>query len=225
MNVSEHMGNVIQKYLRGQYNTIDAYNEDVGEVAEPYRVLVVTGFPVKFSQEAATRLVEIATNGPRCGVFTLIMLDTEQQLPYDFNLDDLRRVCAVIEWDGKAFAWRDPDFENIPLQLDAPPPLSLLNTILEKVGHVMLGSQTLSGAYTPARATIGQMAIRIALQCEESDSRLILSDDNPAARLLSRAGEAIYNANNGLVGGNNTFQCAWLPEEELERYLRDIHTQ
>ena len=90
--------------------------------------------------------------------------------------------------------------------------------------HVMLGSQTLSGAYTPARTTIGQMAVRIALQCEESDSRLILSDDNPAARLLSRAGEAIYNASNGLIEGNNPFQCAWLPEEELERYLGRIYT-
>ena len=133
-DLSEHMGNVIQKYLRGQYSTIDAYNAQAGEVAEPYRVLVVTGFPVKFSQEAATRLVEIATNGPRCGVFTVVLFDTEQQLPYDFNLDDLRRVSAVIEWDGTSFAWRDPDFANIPLQLDVPPPSSLFNTILEEVG-------------------------------------------------------------------------------------------
>jgi hypothetical protein len=74
--------------------------------------------------------------------------------------------------------------------------------------HVMLGSQTLAGAYTLARTTIGQMAVRIALQCEESDSRLILSDDNPAARLLSRPGEAIYNAANGLVEGTTRFNVA-----------------
>ena len=50
--------------------------------------------------------------------------------------------------------------------------------------HVMLGSQTLAGTYTLARSTISQMAVRIALQCEEADSRIILSDDNPAGRLL-----------------------------------------
>ena len=44
-----------------------------------------------------------------------------------------------------------------------------------------------------------QMAVRIALQCSDADSRLILADDNPAARLLSRPGEAIYNAASGLV--------------------------
>ena len=36
--------------------------------------------------------------------------------------------------------------------------------------HVLLGSQTLGGAYTLARATIGQMVVRIALQCNEADA-------------------------------------------------------
>ncbi len=59
--------------------------------------------------------------------------------------------------------------------------------------HVLLGSQTLGGAYTLARATIGQMVIRIALQCNEADAYLIMDQDNPAPRLLSRPGEGIYN--------------------------------
>ena len=76
--------------------------------------------------------------------------------------------------------------------------------------HVLLGSQTLGGAYSLARSTIGQMAVRIALQCSEADAHLILSDDNTAARLLSRPGEAIYNDANGLVEGNHPFQVVWL---------------
>ena len=88
--------------------------------------------------------------------------------------------------------------------------------------HVLLGSQTLAGSYTLARSTIDQMAVRIALQCSEADSRLILADDNPAARLLSRPGEAIYNDANGLVEGNHPFQVAWLPDDERERYLQRI---
>jgi len=87
---------------------------------------------------------------------------------------------------------------------------------------VILGSQTLGGAYSLARATIGQMAVRIALQCSESDSYLILSDDNAAARLLARPGEAIYNDQGGLVEGNNPFQIAWLGEELRDRYLVGI---
>ena len=35
------MENVIQKYLRNQFQSIEDYNAQAGEVAEPYRVLVV----------------------------------------------------------------------------------------------------------------------------------------------------------------------------------------
>jgi hypothetical protein len=85
--------------------------------------------------------------------------------------------------------------------------------------HVVLGSQTLGGSYTLAKATLGQMGVRIALQCNEADSYLILSDDNAAARLLSRPGEAIYNDMSGMVEGNNPFQIVWLSDDAQERYL------
>src|SRR5206468_5446309 len=55
--------------------------------------------------------------------------------------------------------------------------------------HVHLGSQSLGGAYALARTTLGQMAVRIALQRSEADAHLILSEHNAAARLLSRPGE------------------------------------
>src|SRR5207244_2262825 len=88
--------------------------------------------------------------------------------------------------------------------------------------HVLLGSQTLGGAYSLARSTIDQMAVRIALQCSEADANLILAKDNNAARLLSRPGEAIYNDANGLVEGNDIFQVVWLPEERREVYLGQL---
>src|SRR5262249_59598052 len=88
--------------------------------------------------------------------------------------------------------------------------------------HVLLGSQTLGGAYTLARSAIDQMAVRIALQCSEADAQLILSDDNSAARLLSRPGEAIYNDADGLLEGNNIFQVVWLADERRAGYLTTI---
>src|SRR5205823_9260179 len=44
--------------------------------------------------------------------------------------------------------------------------------------HVLLGSQTIAGSSGLARSTIGQMAVRIALQTSEADSHLILGDNN-----------------------------------------------
>ena len=85
--------------------------------------------------------------------------------------------------------------------------------------HVLLGSQTLGGAYTLARATIGQMVVRIALQCNEADAYLIMSEDNPAPRLLSRPGEAIYNDDGGTIQGNSPFQIVWLPDQTRDEWL------
>jgi DNA segregation ATPase FtsK/SpoIIIE, S-DNA-T family len=88
--------------------------------------------------------------------------------------------------------------------------------------HVILGSQSLAGSYSLARSTLDQMQIRIALPCSEADSRLILADDNPAARLLSRPGEAIYNAASGLVEGNQIFQVARFSDDDRQHYLQAL---
>jgi hypothetical protein len=91
--------------------------------------------------------------------------------------------------------------------------------------HVLLGSQTLGGAYTVARTTLGQMVIRIALQCNEADSYLIMDENNPAPRLLSRPGEGIYNDTAGTMEGNSPFQVVWLPDEVREAYLKKVRAR
>jgi ABC-type multidrug transport system fused ATPase/permease subunit len=421
-DIAAHMENVIQKYLRNQYRTIEEYNAQAGEVAEPFRVLVVANFPVNFNSDAARRLVSIANSGASCGVYTLVSVDTKQSMPDGFDLADLEQSAAVLSWDGNRFGRKDPDFGPCPLQLDPPPPGEFLTRMLGTIGaaakhanrvevsfdfisppleqvwaastktgvdvplgragatkrqhlrlghgtaqhvliagktgsgkstllhalitnlalhfspdeielylvdfkkgvefktyanhelpharviaieserefglsvlqrldlelrkrgerfrtvgahdiagyrqaantalprimlivdefqeffteddkiaqeaallldrlvrqgrafglHVLLGSQTLGGAYTLARSTIDQMAVRIALQCSEADAHLILSKDNSAARLLSRPGEAIYNDQNGLLEGNDIFQVVWLPDEKREEHLKHL---
>jgi hypothetical protein len=91
--------------------------------------------------------------------------------------------------------------------------------------HVLLGSQTLGCAYTLARATIGQMVIRIALQCNEADAYLIMDQDNPAPRLLSRPGEGIYNDAAGALEGNSPFQAVWLSDRTRDGYLAKIRAR
>jgi S-DNA-T family DNA segregation ATPase FtsK/SpoIIIE len=420
-DLTEHIGNVIQQYLRNQYATIEDYNVHAGEIAEPYHVLVVFDFPVNFSETAARRLVSIVQHGPRCGVYTVIQIAPNKSLPYGFNLNDLTQHTEVIRFLNNEHWWGWSDgTKEYWLTLDAPPDAALVNRIVAGVGkaakaaskvevpfdriapkeywkgnssdgicvflgpsgartfqelalgdgtkqhvlvagrtgsgkstllhtliihlaltyspdevevylvdfkegvefkiyanyqlpharvvaieserefglsvlegleaelgdrgkrfreagaaniaqyraktnqklprilllvdefqiffteddsiaskagrildllvrqgrsfgiHVLLGSQTLAGAYTLARSTMDQMAVRIALQCSEADSRLILADDNPAARLLSRPGEAIYNDANGRVEGNSRFQTAWLPEDQRNVYLAQI---
>jgi DNA segregation ATPase FtsK/SpoIIIE, S-DNA-T family len=419
-DLTEQMENVIQKYLRNEFRSIDEYNAFAGEVAEPFRVLVVANFPVNFTDTAAKRLTSIATSGARCGVYTLIVNDVKLPLPPQFDLKDLERNAITLTWNGERFVWADADYEKYPLHTERPPNEEQFTRLVQTVGrgakdakrvevpfeyvapprekwwtgdsaggirvplgragatklqylqlgegtaqhvlvagktgsgkstllhalvtnlaltyspdqielylidfkkgvefktyathslpharviaveserefglsvienldaelrrrgdlfreagaqdvagyravaganslprillvvdefqelftdddklaqdaallldrlvrqgrafgmHVLLGSQTLGGAYSLARSTIGQMAVRIALQCSEADAHLILSEENSAARLLSRPGEAIYNDANGLVHGNHPFQIVWLGDERREQYL------
>lgn len=90
--------------------------------------------------------------------------------------------------------------------------------------HVILGSQTLGGAYTLPRPTMGQMVIRVALACNETDSYIILDDTNPAARHLSRPGEGIYNDSAGTIEGNSPFQVVWLSDEIRDSYLEKVRS-
>jgi S-DNA-T family DNA segregation ATPase FtsK/SpoIIIE len=422
-DITAHMESIIQKYLRNQYASIEAYNTAAGEVAEPFRVLVVAGFPVNFTTDAARRLVSIINSGARCGVVTLLSVDTKQDLPDGFHLKDIEPLCTGMSWQDEKPLWANEDFADLPLFLDEPPSAEFATAIITKVGaaakdakrvevpfsfitppverwwkgdagtrvdvplgrvgatrrqalllgqgtaqhvliagktgsgkstllhvlvtscalnyapeeielylvdfkkgvefkpyalhatphvkvvaieserefglsvlqrldvelkrrgdryrqlgaqdlaacraadpdgryprillivdefqeffveddrlaqeaalvldrlvrqgrafgiHVILGSQTIGGAYTLARSTIDQMAVRIALPCSEADGHLILSEENAAARLLSRPGEAIYNDMSGLVEGNNPFQVAWLPDETREQLLDEV---
>lgn len=422
-DLCEHMETVIQKFLRNEFANLDEYNRQAGEIAEPYRFLVLCDFPANVSEIAARRLASIVNSGARCGVFTIILRDTRQAIPVGIDLQDIRTRSLCLRWDqGKyavdqepidqfefitqplpsneqsmellrriartakrakrvevpfsAIAPRDaeiwsesaaqtiqvalgrsgasrlqqitlgvgtsqhaliagktgsgkstlfhalitnlalryspdeaelwlidfkkgvefrtyatnalPHARAVAVESDREFGLSVLrgldvelrrrgeifreNSVQDLAGyrrlrageiiprsllivdefqelfteddkiseesallldrlvrqgrafgmHVILGSQTLGGAYSIARATMGQMAIRIALQCNEADSQLILSDDNVAARLLSRPGEAIYNDAGGLVEGNNPFQVVWLPDEERDRVLAKV---
>ena len=87
--------------------------------------------------------------------------------------------------------------------------------------HVILGTQSLANSGLP-RSTIDQIPIRIALQCSEADSRLILSDDNIVARGLTRPGEAIYNSKAGLIEGNDQFQVALFGGSERKAQLAKL---
>jgi hypothetical protein len=422
-DLTEQMESIIQKYLRNEFRTIEEYNAHAGEVAEAFRILVIANFPANFSEAAARRLVSVMTSGARCGVYTLLLVDANQQLPPGFDLNDVAPHCTCLLWRDDQFVWRDPDFRPFPLAVDSPPeeerfteivrmagdsakdsrrvevpfeyiapaesqlwtgstlyglevPLgragatklqrlrlghgtsqhvlvagktgsgksTLLHALITSMSlfyspdevelylidfkkgvefktyathelpharvvaieserefglsvlqrldaelrrrgdqfraagvqdlasyrqangsatlprillvvdefhelfveddkiaqdsallldrlvrqgrafgiHVLLGSQTLGGAYSLARSTIGQMGVRIALQCSEADAHLILSEENTAARLLSRPGEAIYNDAGGLIEGNNPFQVVWLPDDRREVYLSKI---
>jgi hypothetical protein len=131
--------------------------------------------------------------------------------------EDIPRTLLIIDEFQEFFVEDDAIAQNASLLFDRIVRQGRAFGI-----HVLLGSQTLGGAYTLARATLGQMVIRVALQCNEADAYLIMDDNNSAPRLLSRPGEGIYNDAAGAVEGNSPFQVVWLSDEERDGLLAQI---
>jgi len=95
--LSDHLEVVISKYLRGQFDSIDAYNRQAGEVAEPYRVLVVFDYPEGFTERSARQLLSLIENGPRCGVHTILLHDPSRESPRDVPLSRLIHSMQQID--------------------------------------------------------------------------------------------------------------------------------
>jgi S-DNA-T family DNA segregation ATPase FtsK/SpoIIIE len=79
-SVEGHITYVTQKYLAAQHKSLHEYNVAAGEVAEPYRVLVLFDYPSGFERagggmdhDAVAQLEKIIKAGPRCGVYTLVV--------------------------------------------------------------------------------------------------------------------------------------------------------
>ena len=131
--------------------------------------------------------------------------------------DPMPRTLLIVDEFQELFVEEDKVAQDSSLLLDR-----LVRQGRAFGMHVILGSQTLGGTYALPRTTMGQMGIRIALQCNEADSAMILSDDNTAARLLSRPGEAIYNDAGGLIEGNSPFQVVWLTDAQRDERVREL---
>ena len=135
VDLTGHMESIIQKYLRNQYQSIEAYNEDAGEVAEPFRLLVVANYPANFNTEAAKRLMSVAASGARCGVSTFISMDVAANQPRDINQSLLEENSLVLEYRDGSFHLTDPDYAGLPLTLATPPDDKKTTELLNKVGQ------------------------------------------------------------------------------------------
>ncbi|MBA3272567.1 MAG: hypothetical protein H0T11_01665, partial [Chthoniobacterales bacterium] len=133
-DLTEHMETVIQKYLRNEYKTIDEYNAQAGELAEPYRHLVVADLPHNFSPEALRRLNSIASTGARCGVYVLIMRDLREPLSGG-HIDEVESHSVHLIRQDDRFIWKDEVFSRFPLELDPPPEEATLTKLLDIVGR------------------------------------------------------------------------------------------
>ena len=158
----EHMENVIQKYLRGEYKTIDEYNKQAGELAEPYRFLVISDFTAGFSTDAQDKLASIISSGKRCGVYVIIARDTRQPRPKDTLMDTLRQSGLWLQMDGDKVIWKSSQVGDQQLTLDEQPDEGKLKTLLEEVGEGAINAKRVEVPFTSITPQPGEMWSRSA---------------------------------------------------------------
>ena len=143
-------------YLRNEYETIAEYNAQAGTIAEKYHFLVIADFPVNFSDTAARRLINIATSGARCGVFTLIHWDQRHALPQGFVPDELRKNSICLVRAETTFRMENRQPGGTRLMLDAPPSPDFVDGFSASRRRKRQGFQPRRGAVRAGRAAAGQ---------------------------------------------------------------------
>ena len=83
--------------------------------------------------------------------------------------------------------------------------------------HYVLATQSIAHGFDVPRDALKEIPMRIALRCDETASRLLLADNNPAAALIEHAGEALFNGSSGRPSGNTPFQTTWVRLNDAER--------
>jgi hypothetical protein len=104
-------------------------------VAEPCRVLVILDFPTNVSGATARLLTTILQKGPANGIHPIVLVDTDQSVPYGFNMAELEGAATTLAWDGRRFVWQDPSFRSSWIELDKPPSTALAKKILRGVAE------------------------------------------------------------------------------------------
>jgi len=134
--LTDHISNVTQRCLQGQYNNIQEYNAIAGQNAEPYQVLMIMDFPGSFKEDSLRMLEQIISTGPKCGVYTIILKNTEQVskaeekvIPLIKNIE-AKMVRFVVK--GKEIVLANDSFQDRPLTFSIKPLLSQgeLNTVI-----------------------------------------------------------------------------------------------
>lgn len=91
--------------------------------------------------------------------------------------------------------------------------------------HLVLASQTLTGAILLPRDALGLISQRVVFSSSDQDSRLLLADDNPEAVQLDRPGEGIVNLRGGRRDANERIQATLVDRGDAEALTRTLATR
>ena len=168
--MTDHISNITQRCLQGKYRNIYEYNRVAEQNAEAYQVLMLMDFPAGLTDHSLKLLEQIATSGPKCGVFTLIYRNESQykkvsershplikNIESSFHIFDFNHGCTQISCSGEtvknqALLWRNLPMPG-PMQMDQI--IATLKKGIKNAERVVIGIEKVSKAETTESTTNG----------------------------------------------------------------------
>jgi hypothetical protein len=115
--VSDRMSELEQRFLKDTFDDLESYNETAGSLAEPYHIVVVTGFPRGFTEESAQRLRQITEQGARLGISVVTVLEPGARSGMNTTVSKAHPYPVFSVWAGGHTAAMPPWWSNAAFPL------------------------------------------------------------------------------------------------------------
>ncbi len=127
----------IQQSLRNQYATIEDYNRDAGPLAEPYRILVWSSFPLGLDDQCWKPLQSILDTGARCGIIPIFLIDPAQPWDVSDRRDLLMRRGLHVSVDSSSsrIVFNSGELASMPVEPASAPDEQTANQIIHQIGR------------------------------------------------------------------------------------------
>lgn len=127
---TDHVANVTQRCLQGQYENIQEYNIAAGQNAEPYQVLMIMDFPASFNENSLKLLEQIIATGPKCGVYTVLVKSAEQYAKVDERrlkplVNNIINNVSCFTAEQQTIAFQDKTYNGKRICFDVPKALTV----------------------------------------------------------------------------------------------------
>ena len=162
--LTAHIEQVIQKYLRTTYETIDEFNAAAGEIAEPYRYLVLFDFPTGFTDETMHRLRSILENGPRCGVRTLLLSNSAVKPAHGVDPGQVAGAAQQVTIDGNYVRVEQGYTLQMRIEQEPDPAMKEMTApVIDTVGRRAVTKTAAAVTFEKAFTLFSQVARRFGL--------------------------------------------------------------
>lgn len=137
-NIRDEIARRIQQIGVSYRSFEDFLSQAQKPALNPYYFVTIADFPEKFDQQTVLDLASIARQGPEKGVFLIVLIDKEKEIPQAIEryLDTIDEYSTtVFQLDDGSFSFSEHFHEECRFVWDTPPRRKLIGQILDRANE------------------------------------------------------------------------------------------